>query len=169
MYRYFSVISSNKKDSGTLPKPTDDEEEDPEIEIRDSNSSNGSALNLSDDHNHNDDDEEGSLSKKIYFQKAREAWTKDPLLKEWILLKHNTVECKYCKTIFNKPKYSNLKDHVKTNKHVAAAEPFSTARQNNIQFMAKTTLTASHEAEARNSLYIAKHTSILSVDHLTQV
>ena len=74
------------------------------------------------------------MTKKKYGQKPRDAWIKDPLLKDWIILRGDDIECKYCKTIFKETKYCNLKDHAKTQKHIQSSAPFSCERQTRIEF-----------------------------------
>lgn len=118
-------------------------------------------------------DNKRSESKKTYKQKVRLGWTKDPLFKEWILLKNMDkneykVDCKFCKCSLN-AKTSALKDHALSKKHIAASEPFSNSRQKTIQFKKESIVVATKVAEARTALYIAQHSSIRPVDHLNSL
>jgi hypothetical protein len=65
------------------------------------------------------------MKKAQYTQKFRDAWMKDPLLKEWLVNVESTVgkiaKCKFCIcTLTNK--YSDLKNHANSRKHKMNAE-----------------------------------------------
>jgi len=52
-------------------------------------------------------------------------------------------------------------------KHIAASKPFSNKRQQIIPFQSIDICTKEQRKEAQLSLYVAVHTSIASVDHLS--
>lgn len=114
-------------------------------------------------------------NKKGYKQKTRLSWTKDPLFKDWIILKEicnqpgqYQVNCRYCHcSVYSKA--SALKAHAKTKKHIESTLPFSKGRQKTIEFKKEKTANSVKVAEARTALYIAQHSSILPVDHLNSL
>lgn len=106
---------------------------------------------------------------KKYVQNARDAWKTDPLFKDWLIIKNQkTVTCKFCHTLIS-AKHSTLISHSQSKKHIKAAAPFSLGRQPNIVLKKLKKLDEVHFAEARTALYIAKHSTMNSTDHLTLV
>ena len=92
------------------------------------------------------------------------------MLKNWILINNSSILCKYCNLLLNS-KYSTLKDHAKSKKHIKNAAPFSNSRSRQ-QLINNPRLKLSnevHSAEARTALNIAKHSTMRSVDHLTKL
>lgn len=116
--------------------------------------------------------------KKQYCQKFNPLRLKDPILKSWVQ-QHpnddNRVICKFDKSVLNSKKF-DLLEHSKTRKHILAAKPLSSARQMKIDAAAVTTSLINKPeaqqkiiAELRLSMFIAVHTSILPVDHLSEI
>lgn len=108
--------------------------------------------------------------KPQYIQAYRTAWEKLPELKDWLRPDVNNKSraiCKFCKLSLA-ARLHDLKNHAKTEKHVAAAKPFICTRQMKIDFPSQNENNKRHVAECRLALYAAVHTSILSIDHLTE-
>lgn len=107
-----------------------------------------------------------------YTQKFRTAWLKDPLLKNWLITVQSTAgteaKCKFCGKIVTS-RYADLKSHGDSKKHKSNATNFLGKSQTKIPFAKESTLEESKTAEARLALFIAKHTSINIVDHLTDL
>jgi len=66
-------------------------------------------------------------------------------------------------------KLGDLLKHSQTLKHIAASKPFSSKRQQVIPFQSIDICTKEQRKEAQLSLYVAVHTSIASVDHLSDL
>lgn len=108
-----------------------------------------------------------------YTQTYRKGWETLPELKDWLRpVSTNTKKayCIYCKCEIVAKLY-DLQNHAKAKKHVKASEPFSSDRQSRIAFP-KCSETPNHKvckAEGDLSLFVAAHTSFLTVDHLSEL
>ncbi|MGH0148042.1 UNVERIFIED_CONTAM: hypothetical protein FKN15_012041 [Acipenser sinensis] len=94
------------------------------------------------------------LSKK-YEQHFRETWLKEDDFKLWLKSvpgMANKAYCKLCKTTLNAKK-SDLIKHANTAKHIECTKPFTDTRQK----------------QAFLALYVAEHSAVRSVDHLTEL
>lgn len=106
---------------------------------------------------------------KPYQQHFRMEWLKHADLKDWLTCvtgppnNIKRAKCKYCQSVLSN-KLSDLKMHATRAKHSEAAGILSL--QNVIPFKKTTEINLTKCAEAFLSLYIAEHSSILSVDHL---
>jgi hypothetical protein len=112
------------------------------------------------------------MKKAQYTQKFRDAWMKDPLLKEWLVNVESTVgkiaKCKFCIcTLTNK--YSDLKNHVNSKKHKMNAEIILGKTQTKIPFQSEMNLDATKAAECRIAMFAACHAAISTTDHLVPV
>ncbi|CAH1109742.1 unnamed protein product [Psylliodes chrysocephalus] len=108
---------------------------------------------------------------KSYPQKYRKEWEKLKDLEGWLenSSRDNTkANCKYCKVLLN-AKLADLYKHSKTTKHIQSAKPFSTKRQQVLPFVPISVVTNRQRKEAQLCLYAAVHTSINSVDHLSDL
>lgn len=109
---------------------------------------------------------------KVYCQKFREIWTKDPLLKDWLISIESTSgkmpKCKFCKCLLAN-KYSDLKNHMATKKHKSNAEIIIGKKQTKLPFVPEHHLDGAKVAEAKLALYIACHSAILNTDHLVPI
>lgn len=106
-----------------------------------------------------------------YIQKYRKKWEKLEVTKEWLnpcTSDSSKAYCKYCKVLLN-AKLGDLIKHGQTLKHITASRPFSNKRQQMIPFQPIDTCTKEQRKEAQLSLYVAVHTSIASVDHLSEL
>lgn len=75
------------------------------------------------------------------------------------------VKCKYCNRKI-KAKKSKLLSHQESKIHKTATDPFINLKNKTIPFKKLTANQAVKVAEAKTALYVAKHSSIRSVDHL---
>ncbi|XP_024869117.1 uncharacterized protein LOC112452903, partial [Temnothorax curvispinosus] len=73
------------------------------------------------------------------------------------------AHCKFCKNDLA-AKYVDLINHSKTKKHIEAAEPFSSQRQQKLSFCEQST--SSPAAEGSIALFLCVHSAIASCDHL---
>ncbi|KAF0749375.1 Uncharacterized protein FWK35_00016539, partial [Aphis craccivora] len=76
------------------------------------------------------------------------------------------AKCKYCKCDIIAKNY-DLTKHLTTKKHRSASSAFSTSRQ--LSKFIKPEPSKSNSAEGSLSLFIAAHTSILSLNHLGEL
>lgn len=112
------------------------------------------------------------MPKPSYKQKFRSEWLMDKLFKDWIVRKEDSSgesypECKFCRCIVsNSNKYSDLKAHMATKKHIANSNMLAPSRQRTIDFPKKA-VNKTKSCEAYTSLFIAEHCSVLTVDHLS--
>ncbi|CAH1986939.1 unnamed protein product [Acanthoscelides obtectus] len=115
-----------------------------------------------------------TMPKPQYTQKFRNAWLKDPSLKEWLLVIDSTLgreaKCKFCSKILTS-RYADLKSHGESKKHKENASVFSGRSlqgkvQQKIPFTAVTDQEDTKSAEGRLALFIAQHSSINISDHL---
>lgn len=109
--------------------------------------------------------------KPPYIQQFREEWLKDEELKDWIQkvpTDKTKVRCRFCQCLLS-CKYSGLRDHSKSEKHVKAAKPFSCARQSKLNFLPKVQSLTTARAEAGISLFVSVHCAIQCVDHLSEL
>lgn len=111
-------------------------------------------------------------TQKKYIQNFRKEWLTFPQFKNWLMEipdHPSRARCKYCKSDFA-AKLSDIKNHMTSAKHTKTAQPFSAGRS-----LTQTTLTFANkdlqsiEAEARLSLYVCAHSSILPIDHLGEL
>lgn len=109
--------------------------------------------------------------KKNYVQHARTAWLSHPLFKDWVVIENHKadhVRCKYCYT-FLMAKSSVLKLHLKSEKHQQNSKFLNVVNKTKQIEKMLSTKDEAKIAEARFALYVAKHSSISSVDHLILV
>uniref|UniRef100_H3AQZ2 DUF4371 domain-containing protein n=1 Tax=Latimeria chalumnae TaxID=7897 RepID=H3AQZ2_LATCH len=113
--------------------------------------------------------------KRNYTQHFREARLHEESFKNWLKYvpgSGNKAYCKYCKTSLS-AKRSGLLKHAGTAKHVECAKPLSDAIQVRIDLFASSSTgnSAVHveETKAFIALYIAEHSSLCRVDHLTKL
>ena len=116
------------------------------------------------------------MPKPQYTQKFRKVWLKDPKFKEWLMTVESTAgkqaKCKFCSNIITS-RYADLKNHAESKKHKTNASnflerPVQGQIQPKIPFTAATAaLDEAKCAEGRLALFVAQHTSINTVDHLT--
>ena len=100
-----------------------------------------------------------TTNKTKYCQIARSAWKNDPPLKDWIIFNNDkVVACKFCNILISS-KYSTLKTHANSQKHLKVAAPFSIGKQTVIPFKRPNTklIEEVHAGVARTALFIAKH------------
>lgn len=109
---------------------------------------------------------------KSYTQKFRDVWLKDPCLKNWLLAVDSTIgkiaKCKFCMCTLNN-KYSDLKNHGNTKKHISNADIILGKKQTKLNFLPENHLDGAKLAEGKLALYIACHSAILNVDHLVPI
>ncbi|XP_044595618.1 uncharacterized protein LOC123272703 isoform X2 [Cotesia glomerata] len=110
--------------------------------------------------------------KSLYIQKFRDDWLTDPLLKDWLTSVVNEAgeklsKCLMCGTTL-KNHYSTLKDHASASKHVRLIKEITSANQPKLPFKPANVSNIQQE-EAGFALYIAVHSSINVVDHLSEV
>ncbi|VEN44313.1 unnamed protein product [Callosobruchus maculatus] len=109
---------------------------------------------------------------KLYVQKFRNIWLKDPILKEWLIEISSTegslAKCKFCQCKLSN-KYSDLKTHAESKKHKANRKLILGDKQQKLPFVKKDSFSSTKQAECRLCLYIACHASLLAVEHLTKV
>ncbi|XP_017464541.1 PREDICTED: uncharacterized protein LOC108357960 isoform X2 [Rhagoletis zephyria] len=108
-----------------------------------------------------------SKTTKKYQQKLRGAWLADKRLQNWLVQDGAYVRCKYCNCRL-KPKVYGLLKHAKSMKNLAAASPFASGNQTKLTYKAIVS-DETCKAELANALYVASHTSIRIIDHLTQL
>jgi len=104
---------------------------------------------------------------KIYKQKPRHAWLQDPALKDWLALDaadDRKCFCKYCKSSIN-AKLCDLHAHAKTAKHKASSSAFT--QTNKIPFVTSISV-KTYQQEPALCLFIATHSSVSPIDHLTK-
>ena len=109
--------------------------------------------------------------KPPYIQQFREEWLIDDEFKDWIQkvpTDKTKARCRYCQCLLNS-KYSGLRDHSKSEKHLKAAKPFSCAKQTKLNFQPKVPSLTTARAEAGMTLFVAMHCAIQCVDHLTEL
>lgn len=102
-----------------------------------------------------------------YKQKPRDTWMRDPLLKDWLTIDKNDdtkCYCTYCKSSIV-AKLCDLQAHAKTGKHKIASNCFK--QQNKIMFPVASQKTQQQEAVL--CLYVAKHSAIKPIDHLSDL
>ena len=105
------------------------------------------------------------MGKPQYSQRFRNEWLNDARYKQWLMkVEGNDSKCfcKYCKTELL-ARLGDIERHGKTNKHIKAAEPFSSNRQSVLPF--KPVNLESKLVEGRIGLFIAEHCSFQSTDH----
>jgi hypothetical protein len=100
------------------------------------------------------------MPKPQYAQKFRQAWLKDPLLKDWLQAVESTAKCKLCSQILTS-RYSELKSHGESRKHKTNAKNIVGTSQPKIPFTRLDQLDGARKAEARLALFVAKHTAII--------
>lgn len=112
------------------------------------------------------------MSKAKYSQKFRSAWLKDPSLKDWLIEVSSTqgsiAKCKFCHCILTS-KYSDLKTHSSSKKHKASANVVLGGKQTKTSFIKETSLGSSKLAECKLVVFVACHTAISNVDHLSSL
>lgn len=112
------------------------------------------------------------MPKPQYTQKFRESWLKDVNFSKWLTVVESTQgsvsKCKLC-GIQLQNKYSTLKLHGESKKHKDNEESFCGTSQKKIPFKKVSELKEQRAAEANLSLYVAYHTSINVIDHLSNI
>ncbi|XP_054740561.1 uncharacterized protein LOC129246064 isoform X1 [Anastrepha obliqua] len=103
-----------------------------------------------------------------YTQQVRKAWFSDKRFKDWISEYDDKILCKFCGCKLT-PKLCTLIAHANTKKHKATAGPFLRGKQATISFKAVGIIYDTKRAELANALYVASHTAICSVDHLSTI
>lgn len=107
------------------------------------------------------------MPKEIYKQKVRDVWLQSKEFKEW-LRKDSTdltrAYCSYCKCSIT-AKLCDLRAHGATKKHISSMSGF--VQKNKIQFSQKATKTI--EQEAALCLFVAQHSAIVPVNHLSDL
>lgn len=111
-----------------------------------------------------------SSQRKKYQQCVRKAWLADKSFKDWVVFieDKNKVKCKFCACVIAAKK-SRLEEHYKSKKHLQNSTPFTSVKQKVIDFEKEKFSDKIKIAEARISMYVAKHTSINAVDHLSYI
>ncbi|XP_067625875.1 E3 SUMO-protein ligase KIAA1586-like [Eurosta solidaginis] len=104
----------------------------------------------------------------LYKQKIRQSWLSDKRFNQGLILRDNSLSCKYCLCKLQ-PKLSGLISHANRNKHIDALAPFKTGCQPMVPFKPARIIVDTKRADLRNAIHIAIHTSIRSVDHLTMM
>jgi len=108
------------------------------------------------------------MPKVIYKQHFRDAWLQNPEFKDWIrkdISETTKAYCSYCKCSVA-AKLHDIKSHASTKKHISVTGSFQ--QKNKLQYC-KQVPTKTSEQEAALSLYVAEHTSIAPIDHLSQL
>lgn len=112
------------------------------------------------------------MPKPKYLQKFRTAWLKDPELKDWLIEVTSTqgsvAKCKICHCILIS-KYSDLKTHSQSRKHRVNANIILGHKQTKITFTKETALASTKIAECKLAIFMACHTAIMNIDHLTSL
>lgn len=111
------------------------------------------------------------MPKPQYEQKFRQAWLKDPLLKNWLIAVESssgiTGKCKMCNQILSN-RYADLKSHKDSKKHKKNENLIlGPCPQSRIPFQKETDLFVAKQTEGRLSLFVAQHTSVNVSDYLT--
>ncbi|XP_046868347.1 uncharacterized protein LOC124460805 [Drosophila willistoni] len=107
------------------------------------------------------------MPKENYKQKVRDVWLQSSEFKEWLrkdLTDLTRAYCSYCKCSIN-AKLCDLRVHAISKKHTGALNAF--AQKNKIEFKKMPTKTI--EQEVALCLFVAKHTAISPVDHLSNI
>lgn len=107
-----------------------------------------------------------------YIQKYRAEWEKVPIFRGWLqpCTSDNTKAfCKYCTSILA-AKPCDFQKHAENKKHKIAPQPFSVnSNQQRINFKPVGKVTVKQQKEAQLWLYSAVHTSIRTIDHLSDI
>lgn len=83
------------------------------------------------------------MPKTQYKQKFRNEWLQDNLFKDWMVRKVDSsgevfAECKFCRCIASSSnKYSDLKAHINSKKHISNTKILAPSRQKTIDFPKK--------------------------------
>ena len=108
---------------------------------------------------------------KVYPQRFRKEWLKDPLCQEWIKEINDDSSKAFCKLCFStiQAKYDCIKNHRLSKKHAARAKALNKQPRITSSTLTKKTNDENEiaTAEVRAALFIAEHCSILTCDHLT--
>lgn len=112
------------------------------------------------------------MPKPQYSQKFRDAWLKDENLKDWLIavssMAGNQAKCKICHIFLNNH-YNDLKRHTESKKHKTSENIVFGKLQQKFAYRNMESSLEEKRAEAKLALYIACHTSINAVDHLSEV
>ena len=110
-----------------------------------------------------------------YTQKFRTEWMKEPDLAPWLAPvdgEPTKARCKACKVNIT-ARLKDIRYHLKTAKHTAAAEPFSaTSKQKPRPFVPEKKPTVSLQSlliAAALTLFVVCHAAVHCVDHLTDL
>lgn len=107
--------------------------------------------------------------KKHYQQNYRKESESDPEFKLWLRPVSGTTTkamCAYCKVEMS-ARLNDIKRHLNSKKHVEKSKPFQPTQTTLV--IEKVATPASQTAEALLSLYIAEHSSVLPIDHLSEL
>ncbi|XP_044570417.1 uncharacterized protein LOC6493163 isoform X3 [Drosophila ananassae] len=107
------------------------------------------------------------MPKVLYTQKFRDAWLQASEFKAWIRKDETDLTkayCSYCKCSI-KTKLFDLRAHAETKKHISASSCFSQSNKISFSRMPK----KQTEQEAALCLFIAEHTAIAQIDHLSRL
>lgn len=100
-----------------------------------------------------------------YTQRFRKEWLKQDIFANWLLQCPADARKACCRCEIN-AKLFDLMHHVKTRKHVKAAEPFSSSRSHQSTLNIPVKVLKDSIAEAKLAMFVCNHSAILSVDHL---
>lgn len=108
-----------------------------------------------------------------YEQKFRDAWLKDPLLKNWLTTVESTsgsvAKCKFCGLCLTS-RYADLKNDGISKKHKKNENIFlGPIRQTTLIFPKESDLSEAKRAEGRLAPFLAQHTAINLTDHSVDV
>lgn len=109
------------------------------------------------------------MPKPQYRQKFRKSWLQDPVLSPCITIVESTndvvIKCKFCCSVLNS-KYSDLKSHATTKKHISNRKVIQGSTQQKISFPKANALDDARLAECKLALFVANHSTILTTVHL---
>lgn len=113
------------------------------------------------------------LAKKtVYKQRYKVEWEKSPNFKQWLKPvpgDDTRAKCLYCRKDFL-AKLSDIQRHCDSVHHKKQAKPFLDKKQTQISSMLQKPVDKlCVEAEGALSMYVAEHTAIQAIDHLTEL
>ncbi|CAG5050136.1 unnamed protein product [Parnassius apollo] len=114
---------------------------------------------------------EAALKKKHYTQHYRSEWENNEEFKHWLRPvpgDSSKAFCNYCRSEMY-AKLNDLKKHLETKKHKKHCQLLSQNKQLTFSATATKICKGCSRAECTLVLYIAEHSSIFHIDHLTDV
>jgi hypothetical protein len=109
------------------------------------------------------------MSKPTYRQKFRTAWLKYPLFKDWLVAIESTVgqqaKCSICNVVVIS-RVASLKQYLESKKHKDNAKVVFGKVQTKLPF--RCDIMGVKKAECQLALYVAGHTSINAINHLSE-